>query len=181
MEPLLNNSRPILAPISWRILFRTDKMRLDSSVYFYEVLEDSKIEISELYTISKKGLVIFQSVGNWTTLDGYFNTPIVPKWERRMNLMGIQLKCSIVEYTNLAEYYNSSTNPEQPWTGGFIDIISILGQKLNFSVEYVESVDGFWGSYVNDTLEWNGMVGICLLYTSPSPRDKRQSRMPSSA
>ena len=25
------------------------------------------------------------------------------------------------------------------------------------------------------------MGGICLLYTSPSPRDKRQSRMPSSA
>ena len=26
-----------------------------------------------------------------------------------------------------------------------------------------------------------GSVSICLLYTSPSPRDKRQSRMPSSA
>ena len=26
-----------------------------------------------------------------------------------------------------------------------------------------------------------GVVGDCLLYTSPSPRDKRQSRMPSSA
>ena len=25
------------------------------------------------------------------------------------------------------------------------------------------------------------MDGVCLLYTSPSPRDKRQSRMPSSA
>ena len=25
------------------------------------------------------------------------------------------------------------------------------------------------------------MADICLLYTSPSPRDKRQSRMPSSA
>ena len=24
-------------------------------------------------------------------------------------------------------------------------------------------------------------LGVCLLYTSPSPRDKRQSRMPSSA
>ena len=24
-------------------------------------------------------------------------------------------------------------------------------------------------------------AGVCLLYTSPSPRDKRQSRMPSSA
>ena len=26
-----------------------------------------------------------------------------------------------------------------------------------------------------------GYINICLLYTSPSPRDKRQSRMPSSA
>ena len=26
-----------------------------------------------------------------------------------------------------------------------------------------------------------GLIGLCLLYTSPSPRDKRQSRMPSSA
>ena len=26
-----------------------------------------------------------------------------------------------------------------------------------------------------------GQVNFCLLYTSPSPRDKRQSRMPSSA
>ena len=25
------------------------------------------------------------------------------------------------------------------------------------------------------------LAGLCLLYTSPSPRDKRQSRMPSSA
>ena len=25
------------------------------------------------------------------------------------------------------------------------------------------------------------ILGFCLLYTSPSPRDKRQSRMPSSA
>ena len=34
-------------------------------------------------------------------------------------------------------------------------------------------------------LEVGGLVlgqgGVCLLYTSPSPRDKRQSRMPSSA
>ena len=37
--------------------------------------------------------------------------------------------------------------------------------------------------------DWTGFYGgaqlgyaeICLLYTSPSPRDKRQSRMPSSA
>ena len=28
---------------------------------------------------------------------------------------------------------------------------------------------------------WITVAGLCLLYTSPSPRDKRQSRMPSSA
>ena len=28
---------------------------------------------------------------------------------------------------------------------------------------------------------FGGICDICLLYTSPSPRDKRQSRMPSSA
>ena len=28
---------------------------------------------------------------------------------------------------------------------------------------------------------YNQMLTLCLLYTSPSPRDKRQSRMPSSA
>ena len=31
------------------------------------------------------------------------------------------------------------------------------------------------------TSGWASPVYICLLYTSPSPRDKRQSRMPSSA
>ena len=31
------------------------------------------------------------------------------------------------------------------------------------------------------TLEPQEMLGLCLLYTSPSPRDQRGSRMPSSA
>ena len=30
-------------------------------------------------------------------------------------------------------------------------------------------------------VEASGLCWTCLLYTSPSPRDKRQSRMPSSA
>ena len=36
-------------------------------------------------------------------------------------------------------------------------------------------------AYTFDTGYPNLFVGTCLLYTSPSPRDKRQSRMPSSA
>ena len=33
----------------------------------------------------------------------------------------------------------------------------------------------------NDTLKNSDSMESCLLYTSPSPRDKRQTRMPSSA
>ena len=33
----------------------------------------------------------------------------------------------------------------------------------------------------NTSVEELRQLSICLLYTSPSPRDKRQSRMPSSA
>ena len=34
---------------------------------------------------------------------------------------------------------------------------------------------------IADSRGWFGLEFDCLLYTSPSPRDKRQSRMPSSA
>ena len=44
--------------------------------------------------------------------------------------------------------------------------------KLTLLVDQIETVN-----YLNDQLSNN----VCLLYTSPSPRDKRQSRMPSSA
>ena len=40
------------------------------------------------------------------------------------------------------------------------------------------SSDRLIHAYSNGIFPW---YGNCLLYTSPSPRDKRQSRMPSSA
>ena len=39
---------------------------------------------------------------------------------------------------------------------------------------------GAWYSYEGENIG-QGRDNTCLLYTSPSPRDKRQSRMPSSA
>ena len=46
-------------------------------------------------------------------------------------------------------------------------------QGVDFSLEDKEKI-----ALALDNL---GVDYICLLYTSPSPRDKRQSRMPSSA
>ena len=37
------------------------------------------------------------------------------------------------------------------------------------------------GVHATEPLSLRGYIGICLLYTSPSPRDRTRSRMPSSA
>ena len=41
--------------------------------------------------------------------------------------------------------------------------------------------DGEVANMIEIAVQEFGHVDVCLLYTSPSPRDKRQSRMPSSA
>ena len=55
-----------------------------------------------------------------------------------------------------------------------------------YQIKLTEAIEGFslcdW--YVNDIPEDNIVSlqdSICLLYTSPSPRDRTRSRMPSSA
>ena len=54
-----------------------------------------------------------------------------------------------------------------------IDIES-YGRDVDCEIFHDWTVQDFDGSYVHN-------VGVCLLYTSPSPRDQRGSRMPSSA
>ena len=46
-----------------------------------------------------------------------------------------------------------------------------LAKDIDDTETYVDT-----GSYI-----FNGLVSGCLLYTSPSPRDRTRSRMPSSA
>ena len=59
----------------------------------------------------------------------------------------------------------------------------IVLTRNNSSKKYIDDVYNY-GCYVMIT-DWNqledGLLGICLLYTSPSPRDRQKSRMPSSA
>ena len=59
-----------------------------------------------------------------------------------------------------------------------IDSLAAFFGQLSLSPVYESTAVGFEGDNF-----YNLVVGVetCLLYTSPSPRDKRQSRMPSSA
>ena len=59
--------------------------------------------------------------------------------------------------------------------------------KLNYiTVDGGHEMFGFWENEEQEKasikeLNKNGTYNICLLYTSPSPRDRTRSRMPSSA
>ena len=54
------------------------------------------------------------------------------------------------------------------------DILQVLDDKPTFNDIQLITIERISKHYMHP-------IGVCLLYTSPSPRDKRQSRMPSSA
>ena len=59
-----------------------------------------------------------------------------------------------------------------------------LGVRPDKIGNFINGINSAKGFQVINTLEINTdllLLKSCLLYTSPSPRDKRQSRMPSSA
>ena len=57
--------------------------------------------------------------------------------------------------------------------------VSMEGTSSNDKIIGREGNDNIEGMEGNDVLD--GWFGDCLLYTSPSPRDRQRSRMPSSA
>ena len=58
---------------------------------------------------------------------------------------------------------------------------SFQTQMLNLSTIVNTQLNEFSGTNENPCENETYQLYSCLLYTSPSPRDKRQSRMPSSA
>ena len=75
------------------------------------------------------------------------------------------------------------------WLAGALSALALGGALPTAAVEVVFKpvADGVY-AYVGDiegrTYENEGLnanIGLCLLYTSPSPRDRTRSRMPSSA
>ena len=87
--------------------------------------------------------------------------------------------------TGSGTYRFNGTNNPQTLTIGTGEISSIeldtpLGLELQSDVNGVNSLNFISGHIISgpNTLTMNT---VCLLYTSPSPRDRQKSRMPSSA
>ena len=66
----------------------------------------------------------------------------------------------------------------EPWMPMYFSEGSIGGDIERVSTRKIKA---FYGSDPTESIGYIEGNHICLLYTSPSPRDKRQSRMPSSA
>ena len=73
---------------------------------------------------------------------------------------------------------------------GFINPRKVIQDSLDFSEEHeipINSTEGFirqilgWREFIRGIYCVKGSYESCLLYTSPSPRDRTRSRMPSSA
>ena len=63
-----------------------------------------------------------------------------------------------------------------------VDRIAMGQSRAMYRVDIEHGVDGpkLTKRVVVRVEQW-GLLGTCLLYTSPSPRDRQKSRMPSSA
>ena len=73
---------------------------------------------------------------------------------------------------------------ETDWydTGIFLEDLNSNGfvkYKVRFGVDMPDAIPGRLG--INPRFGYKDNGEICLLYTSPSPRDRQKSRMPSSA
>ena len=85
------------------------------------------------------------------------------------------------------ETYDDSDFSSLSWHDCRLYRIDVPDEKSSFvlDIDYIfeweKSGDSFLAVWASPCrLVFEG-VNYCLLYTSPSPRDKRQSRMPSSA
>ena len=112
----------------------------------------------------------------------FFPVILMGIFSKRMNkegaiagmIIGLTFTASYIIYF---KFINPGINNAEFWFMGISpEGIGCIGMILNFILAL--SISSFTKAPPNEVLE---MIDDCLLYTSPSPRDKRQSRMPSSA
>ena len=62
-------------------------------------------------------------------------------------------------------------------------VLDVRIEKLQTEIETLERINNNIDEQVRDKIDETieAMRMVCLLYTSPSPRDRTRSRMPSSA
>ena len=82
---------------------------------------------------------------------------------------------------NSLSIYNELPAEVSPLYGKYTDAKRMDPEMVSLSINSNSKLPDFLSKRVEEVKKENGLIQVCLLYTSPSPRDGLLSRMPSSA
>ena len=153
---LLKNGLTVLIPESDISPDVNLYLHLDTSLYIYSA-SGSIIMLKEMYSVN--GKIIVNKIGIFKDDKRLiiFEQNI---WDRRTSMEGLKIKVATLNYKVLHELYYDKSNAVVGGGGFFIEPLNILAQRLNFSLEFMPSIDGQFGINVNGT--WNGLIGMLV-------------------
>ena len=137
----------------------------DSVVYIYDGyrkdlappnLSRNQSDIKQMSSLIVKYLGLWKdSIEIKSTLE--------PKWDRRANLSGVNLRCSTVTSPpfQMITHLTGDRKGQVEINGYIADIWDELQRITNFSYVMYRSIDGAWGSSKDDGT-WSGMIGMIL-------------------
>ena len=142
----------------------------------------SKDAVNVLMSLSKQSQAIGNLISDIAQRNPYREQSVesaeliseLQRFQYRLNRR-IQVWAGVIDHTNSIAYQNPTP----------VKQVSLSGLPRNLDRLLEQQIPGNTGW--QDYLAWDALVkasrvtNICLLYTSPSPRDQRGSRMPSSA
>ena len=131
--------------------------KFDSNIIFYDI-QGNNIMLFEAYQTPKIQDLKFRMVSEWDIYREAFTNldEIKYLWNVKRTMSGDKF---IATYVNSPALSTAATDGSL--TGYIVDIVKLIGQELNFTIEFVEQKDGLWGSQISEG-NWSGMVGDLL-------------------
>ena len=143
------------------------------------IFKDKKI-------IERKGYLPINYGNNF--IDNSDEITLFTELEFQDDLLSVQIKIDFSYKRICVRCLNPSSNNEINELSSKVNIYEENDYELNHDDEYFDLepiisemiIDKMQNNFVCSN-ECKGLCTYCLLYTSPSPRDRQKSRMPSSA
>ena len=161
-----------------------------ASLIASEVMNDSLADISDYVNLANKNILNYQNKHSEATGMGTTMTIVEIDEEKVLHLAHVgDSRCYVLNNRNLIQLTKDENVP------GYQNVLTqALGSKEKLKIQTKDfqltsgdvvflCTDGVYNEIGDEYLKNKLMDGVtaCLLYTSPSPRDQRGSRMPSSA
>ena len=136
--------------------------RLDSVIYFFNHTHDGVYSVWENYGVkweSPKKRMILKWMPQHDEIE--LLTDKFDVWVRRGDLGGILLTSGVLEWPRYLVPDIGNDGAMTGATGFYPDIMSELMARLNFTLMYVPSKDGNWGTRTGNG-SWNGLVSMLI-------------------